>query len=515
MAAKVIKGTLSVDERLERIEAAIRAVDARHKPDFSSYKKNKPAFVKKWGQYEKEIKKAARACIEEMGVSNDVTGIYDDVITPETATDYLSRARKRIRQNLNFIAPHYTDTLNGLIKKNRRFKAELSRLHLKDSDRISETISMIKGKMMDDDGHPLDLVKQIKDLPFQHPAIRYLKLPKEIREDIKEYRENVLTIKQENVVTLPYSFVQRYCEAVYDSRKDQHWTSLFFCLAFCTGRREFELCGISNFAKGPRDYTLEVKALGKKKPNVDGTRPAHSYEIPVVILTPKQCLELIKLLRSRLDEAFPGIDLTVSGSFNRNLAKPLQRAFDDFKSTSPVPLVEKKDEDKDLQSHEQKTPEQIAKEKKRRNIFTIHNITRSAYAHMAFKLRRDFSPGKSILLFTKDVLKHAQRTKTPTYLCVEVDLDDTARPAAGAPKADKSLLLPQLEDSKLMSFLMDYDMANLGAGTMLVHAKILNHLKRTGSIPSRSEVEQHMRGKEHIEHYLKLLKRKKVELNGF
>ena len=151
MTATPTKGSISLDQRFERFDNAVGAVDLKYKPDISIYKKNKLTFLTQWKRYEKKSMEAVDACKLNMKVSKNPNGTTLTMISPGSAKVYLSRIKSRLSEKYDFVPPHFDDEVKKLIKKNPKHKTMLSKL-LNCSDNpqaISKKIGTIKGNLPD------------------------------------------------------------------------------------------------------------------------------------------------------------------------------------------------------------------------------------------------------------------------------------------------------------------------------------------------------------------------------
>lgn len=419
----------SISSLQMRLTGKQTLIDKEFRPSKLLFDKDAKAYMKQWKAYIKQTEMLVKEFHAWLDYYPSLAEERANPDKPRTrshksAAVELSKTAKKLNDEIGWeFMPHFHKELEKLKAKHKDYSRLLNLLDTSSPKAFDQSFKNITKDL------PKYLKADLKKLPYKHPAVQFLKLPSynEINRDAERIRQE----KGENISSLNINQVKYYVEKVYNERhQNPDYACICLALQFATGRRRAELGLISTVTQSKIEGHIHIDRFAK----ANNTQKTH--DLPVILLTVPQVIELYTLLRERLEAVFsdkPKIWREIKATKNTD-------SFDDYTKRVRTEFL------KEFKLRVLDTTDSDLKN------LTTHNACRSFYAQYAYQHRDKQYKKMSLQVFANRLLGHVKgdHKTTENYLRVElVDKPfnpDTTQIAENEPSTLPEAPAPEMGD---------------------------------------------------------------------
>ena len=315
-----------IQEKLDDFKSIIMSIDKKKMPSKSVLTKSPDKYETKYKEYLKEIKKECEKALNWVGA--------DKKRSIGSARPLISALRKEI-ESIDYESPYFYYLLKDLKEENPKHVRLFEELEKKEYSELSKVITHIKKDLSD--RFPSSLIKQITKLPYQHPALKYLKIKSKHHLIYKKESKERATKKHKKPVEFKVRQIVATAEMFINNRTNCDWYLLVCSVVALTGRRPIEVIRIGDFTKSKIEKHIRFYGQAKIR-----NREDVPHDIPVIGSTPEAVLDAIKIIRSERDFSESTNDFvnnTTAIHLNSQLRKHFENEYLDLKTLRTIYAV--------------------------------------------------------------------------------------------------------------------------------------------------------------------------------
>lgn len=310
MKVKHYKAHGETNERVEEFIKAIKALDKKHSRSKTLLAKDPEKYHAKYKEYRDSIRKESEKLMSWIGA--------DKKVSIGAARKTISKFRNAIEE-IEHSNDYFIYLLKLLKEENPRHKRVFEALEGKSGTELSKAISFIKEEFSD--RLPDALKKKIFNLPYKHPALRYVKLTKSMSDKFRKQSETNAQNKHKKPLQIKIFSIIKTAELIIERRNSVEWYVLVAAVIALTGRRPIEVVKTGSFTKASKDQHLTFYGQAKIRGREDEPK-----EIPVIGSTPKEIIDAVKIIRAEHDYS-EHTNTEVNNSVSQGLNTKLRTHF--------------------------------------------------------------------------------------------------------------------------------------------------------------------------------------------
>jgi hypothetical protein len=315
-----------IQEKLDEFKSIVISIDKKKLPSKSVLSKSPDKYQTKYKEYLKEIKKECDKALNWVGA--------DKKRSIGSARPLISALRKEI-EAIDYESPYFYYLLKELKEANPKHVRLFEELEKKEFSELSKVIMHIKKDLSD--RFPSSLIKQISKLPYQHPALKYLKINRTSHLKYKNESKERATKKHKKPIEFKVREIIATAELFINNRTKCDWYLLVCSVVALTGRRPIEVMKTGEFSKSKLEN--HIKFYGQAKIR---NREDVPHDIPVIGSTPATVLDAIKIIRAERDFSESTNDFvnnTTAIHLNSQLRKHYENDYLDLKTLRTIYAV--------------------------------------------------------------------------------------------------------------------------------------------------------------------------------
>lgn len=304
---KVRKRALPGDikEKLDEFKSKIEAIDKKKLPKSSLLAKSPEKFEEKYKDYLAEVKAECLKALSWVGA--------DKKRSISSARPLITELRKSV-ESIEYKSAYYHHLLNQLKESYPRHASKLEALGKKSFSELPATIQHLRQDLSE--VFPYALRMKILKLPYQHPALNYLKISRTSHLKFAKDSKEKSTKKHKKPVEFKVRQIIATATRILEHRKSCDWFTLVAAIIAATGRRPIEIIKTGNFTKSTLNNHLRFYGQAKIRNREDSPR-----DIPIIGASPEVIRDAIKIIRDEWD-----FSETTNDYVNNMVAKRLNLA---------------------------------------------------------------------------------------------------------------------------------------------------------------------------------------------
>jgi len=284
---KVRKRALPGDtqERIDDFKARLEAIDKKSLPKASLLDKSPDKFEVKYKSYLAEVKAECTKALAWIGA--------DKKRSISSARPLITEFRKAV-ESIQYKSAYFYYLLNQLKESNPRHASKLDAIANKPFSELAETMQHIRKDLSE--VFPYSLRMKILKLPYQHPALNYLKLSRTSHLKFTKESKEKSNKKHKKPVEFKVRQIIATSARILEHRKSCDWFTLVAAIIAATGRRPIEVIKTGSFTKSTLENHIKFYGQAKIRNREDSPR-----DIPIIGTAPEVVIDAIKIIRSEWD----------------------------------------------------------------------------------------------------------------------------------------------------------------------------------------------------------------------
>ncbi|HET9239164.1 MAG TPA: hypothetical protein VFO10_18030 [Oligoflexus sp.] len=169
-----------------------KLVDNAFRPSSELFRTNLELYLVEWHEYLLETEKCVNAFKKELDyyqtlAEQDASSSRKMKLASARTT--LSKVAKEYNDLNGGFAPHFHDAFAGFKSRHHKFSQILSSMKVSSPKAFSESLEVVSKKL------PRELIEEMKQLPYRHPATLFLKLSSAQYEELNRAAIKATSVK--------------------------------------------------------------------------------------------------------------------------------------------------------------------------------------------------------------------------------------------------------------------------------------------------------------------------------